>query len=291
MAHAHGLTKEEIFNAASEIFASGKNPTQAAVRSKLGKGSFSTISKYLAEWREQQTDAEALTQNDEDMPDEVRLLLKRSYGAIRAHVEAFVIGEQVGILEEENAALKEKQITHDAIAAELTGLRFAYQESMNRLDQLTRENERVVQWLPQINQIEQMTQERDRLNEELVSVQARNEELEAAIAHLEDQLQTSQRNLQTSIERANGMSEELATLTAANTKMNAELSIVADRNLELIDRVELLEKSLSEKLAAIEELQNELKVAKTQPTKPASKTRSSRKLKGEQLALPSDEPA
>lgn len=145
MAYAHGVTREDIFAVADEIFSTGKNPTQATVRAKLGKGSFSTISKYLAEWRENQTDIEAVASNEQAITDQELALLKRVYGMVRTNVEAGVIAEQVELLERENQELREKQENYDAIAAELVGLRYAYQETLTRLDQVTRENEQLKQ--------------------------------------------------------------------------------------------------------------------------------------------------
>ncbi len=145
MAHAHGLTREDVFAAADEIFASGKNPTQASVRAKLSKGSFSTISKHLSDWRGMQTDTEAVLNANQELSDQELSLLKRVYGMLRANVEASVIGEQVELLEKENQRLQERLANYDVIAAELAGLRYAYQEALERLDQLTRENERLTQ--------------------------------------------------------------------------------------------------------------------------------------------------
>lgn len=275
MAHAHGLTREEIFNAASEIFATGKNPTQAVVRAKLGKGSFSTISKYLAEWREQQTDVEALNQSEEEMPDEARSLLKRFYGTVRAYVESTVVFDQTSTLETENENLKESLKDYEATKNELHGMRFAYSESQDRLEQTTRENERIAKYVGQIDQVEQLTEERDRLNEDLVKTREIKEQYEVANTHLKEQLESAQRNLSTSIERANSMSEELGRLTAAHSKLNTDLSNIADRNLELVEKTDLLEKSLTEKLLAIEELQNELRAASSKPAS-TTKTRKNR---------------
>lgn len=49
-----GITLEEVSSAAQEIISSGQNPTIEKVRSALGsRGSNSTISKYLNQWRQQ----------------------------------------------------------------------------------------------------------------------------------------------------------------------------------------------------------------------------------------------
>jgi chromosome segregation ATPase len=46
------ITKDQVFQAASHLDANGQTPTLAAVRKALGGGSFSTISEFMAEWRE-----------------------------------------------------------------------------------------------------------------------------------------------------------------------------------------------------------------------------------------------
>jgi hypothetical protein len=43
----------------------GTTPTQAKVRSHVGRGSFSTINKYFAQWREEQTGIEAVVEQIE----------------------------------------------------------------------------------------------------------------------------------------------------------------------------------------------------------------------------------
>jgi hypothetical protein len=161
--YVHGITREDVFEAASIIYAGGKNPTQALVRSRLGKGSFSTISKYLSEWRQQQTDAEAIISEEEEMPDEVRSLLRRTYAAIRVQVETAVIGGQVELLEAENEKLRAKVAEYEAVKAELAGVRFGYQELLAKVEQLIRENEQLVEFSNQVGQVEALTQERDQL--------------------------------------------------------------------------------------------------------------------------------
>ena len=172
MAYAHGITREDVFEAASIIFAGGKNPTQASVRSRLGKGSFSTISKYLSEWRQEQTDAEAIISEEEEMPDEVRSLLKRTYAAIRVQVETAVIGGQVELLEEENEKLRKKVADYEAVKAELAGVHFGYQELVSKVEQLTRENERLVKFSNQVEEVETLVQERYQLVAEVEQLKA-----------------------------------------------------------------------------------------------------------------------
>ncbi len=147
MAYAHGITRDDVYSAASNIFSQGKNPTQAAVRSALGKGSFATISKYLQEWRQEQQDSGIDLAEGQVVPEEYLQQFQRFYWGLRSNVETAIVSEQVGMLEQENEQLHQRQENYDAIAAELAGLRFAYQEALNRLERLTRENERLEQRL------------------------------------------------------------------------------------------------------------------------------------------------
>lgn len=52
------ITKQDIWRAADELDAEGIRPTLAAVRKKLGSGSFTTISDAMAEWKNRKTAAQ-----------------------------------------------------------------------------------------------------------------------------------------------------------------------------------------------------------------------------------------
>lgn len=147
MAYSHGVTRDDVFAAANSIFAQGKNPTQAVVRSVLGRGSFATISKYLQEWRQERQEDGLTLEQGESIPEGDNEALRRFYWALRGRIELSTVSEQVELLEKENQELREKQASYDAIAAELAGMRFAHQQTLERLDQLTRENERLSQEL------------------------------------------------------------------------------------------------------------------------------------------------
>lgn len=46
------ITKDQIFQIADELDQAGTNPTLAAIRKVLGKGSYTTISQAMGEWRQ-----------------------------------------------------------------------------------------------------------------------------------------------------------------------------------------------------------------------------------------------
>jgi len=45
------ITRDQVFEAAEALVGNGEEPTYITVRERLGSGSFSTISKYLREWK------------------------------------------------------------------------------------------------------------------------------------------------------------------------------------------------------------------------------------------------
>jgi len=51
MIKTRGLSQAEVFTAATKIAASGIMPTTASIRSELGRGSETTLHKYLQEWK------------------------------------------------------------------------------------------------------------------------------------------------------------------------------------------------------------------------------------------------
>jgi chromosome segregation ATPase len=63
------LMNEEIWQAASALDAEGTKPTLAAVRKKLGRGSFTTIQEAMSEWKHRQQNAS--TAMNEPPPPEV----------------------------------------------------------------------------------------------------------------------------------------------------------------------------------------------------------------------------
>lgn len=62
------ITRESIWTAADQIDAEGDRPTLAAIRKKIGGGSYSTISEAMTEWHARRTQKSA---NTEPVPDKI----------------------------------------------------------------------------------------------------------------------------------------------------------------------------------------------------------------------------
>ena len=238
--YAHGITREDVFTAATEIFAAGKVPTQASVRLKLGKGSFSTISKYLAEWRETGKDDVAGLVQAEEIPTEISLIFKRLYAAVVVSTDTKLNDEKIGILDKENEELRQKLEDYEVTKAELLGVKYAYQETMNRLDSALRENERVAKYLPQVEHAESLAKDNEALINQINILSEKIKVLESA-------------NLTLTLEK-----EKLTSnLTGANKEL-ADLSNINQDYQVLKGRVASLEEQLEKEKQSVKQLQSQL---------------------------------
>lgn len=66
---SQAVVREDVFSVAEELVASGVKATNQAVRDALGRGSYTTISSFLKEWRKQM-DSEAQA-NVEPLPEKL----------------------------------------------------------------------------------------------------------------------------------------------------------------------------------------------------------------------------
>ncbi len=70
-----GITKHEVFEAASQLLGQGREPTIAEVRQILQTGSNSTIANHLRDWRKEQAGTEALSLHS-NLPQEALAMVK-----------------------------------------------------------------------------------------------------------------------------------------------------------------------------------------------------------------------
>lgn len=238
--YAHGITREDVFTAATEIFAAGKVPTQASVRLKLGKGSFSTISKYLAEWRETGKNDVVNLAQAEEIPTEISLIFKRLYAAVVVSTETKLNDEKILILEKENEELRQKLEDYEVTKAELFGVKYAYQEAMNRLDSALRENERVTKYLPQVEHTESLSKDNESLINQINILSEKIKVLESA-------------NLTLTLERE----KLIFDLTEANRQLT-DLSDISYTYQGLQGRVAFLNEQLDREKQSVNQLQSQL---------------------------------
>ncbi|EGW6523427.1 DNA-binding protein [Escherichia coli] len=200
------LTKQDIWRVADELDAQGIRPTLAAVRKKIGSGSFTTISDAMAEWKSRK--AVALP-SPEPLPVTVNEQLAEFGNALWAIALASA-----------NARLDEdrKQIEADkaAISQQLA-------EAVELADTLTRENDQLRE---RIKQLEPIEHERDKLADQLAEVERRSgEELNRCmekVTQSDNEALEARKQAKEAIERAanfqgqiEALKEQIASLTAA----------------------------------------------------------------------------
>lgn len=167
------ITKEQIWLVADEMREAGESPTLAAVRKKIGGGSFTTISEAIKEWRQR---AQEKARTDElVVPNELRDLVA---GAGKAFWQS---------------ALEQAR-------AEVEGLKIALE---SREKEIARERVEALALADQMSaDLEQAQAEIAQLKAELIQAQAEAREVMAVSAEREQRLQILERDLKEQRESA-----------------------------------------------------------------------------------------
>ena len=168
------ITREQVFGVCDEIFYTGKTPRIEAVRTFLGSGSYSTIGKYLKEWKEQNPDS--VNVSTSEIPPELH---NAAYEAIKPVIALIwdkasesVNSDRLKTLELENERYQQQ-------TAELAGLRTVTQALLARNEQLSQDLalaragvgiEDVNGFLQLQSDFELLKQERDELNSHCLAV-------------------------------------------------------------------------------------------------------------------------
>lgn len=107
---AQRVTKELVWKAADELFAKGIVVTQEKVRKEIGYGSYTTIGKYLKEWKEREDND--VSSKNYPIPDSVNKALEeikqQFWNAFCQKYELITDNEQKTELEKENELLREQ---------------------------------------------------------------------------------------------------------------------------------------------------------------------------------------
>jgi DNA repair exonuclease SbcCD ATPase subunit len=82
----HGISYQQVANAASELVENGKTPTHEHIRQLIGSGSNNTISKYLRQWKANQN-INSLTAVKENLPDELTQVIKNLWERVVEQAE------------------------------------------------------------------------------------------------------------------------------------------------------------------------------------------------------------
>jgi chromosome segregation ATPase len=219
---------ETIWQAANELEAEGVRPTLAAVRTKVGSGSFTTITNAMAEWRKRrQQDARTPL---EPLPDE-----------INRHVDE--IGQRlVNISQQLRTLGSEIWAKARALADEqLIGLR-------QRLD--TEKEELGAQMTEAVQLADRLTEEAEGLRRQLSDYQPLQAEHHALKAHVAE----AERRHAEELALAR---DESARREAATNDARAAEKAALDRAVRAETRIEALDDQLAEVTGKLQRLESE----------------------------------
>lgn len=174
------LTTEQIHAAADALDAEGARPTLAAVRRRLGSGSFTTISEALNSWRSTRNTTEAVEPVPNDVAERVAALGQDVWAAALA------------------AATTRLAVEREELAGARTEAQRVRDEAIELADALTAELDQL-----RTNTAAELAEAAERL-------QAAREETQQAYANAE-QLRQSEQATEVALARATGAIETLTT--------------------------------------------------------------------------------
>lgn len=136
MARTVGIDRDEVFETAKRLEAEGKEVTALAMLAALGRGSLTTIYKYLEAWKDSKPVKTPLVQVDQPEPVKTAFATAWRVAAEEAARETMVIRDKAA--EEMNAALRQFHGALEAIA-KLEAEREADADVIEGLQQITAE--------------------------------------------------------------------------------------------------------------------------------------------------------
>ncbi|MDU7588476.1 MAG: DNA-binding protein [Acidovorax sp.] len=90
------ISREDVFNAANDLQASGKRPTILGVYKLLGRGSYTTITNYLKQWEKENPNAEIV--EDVELPEvianDANVFVGKLWNIAKNHADAQVQAER-----------------------------------------------------------------------------------------------------------------------------------------------------------------------------------------------------
>lgn len=256
------LTEEEVHAACAEIAAQGERPTALILLDKLGRGSLTTITKYLNSWN---ASDEAKVFGVESLPAIVELppeLTKDGEGLIKKiwAVAKGIADEELDIQRE---ALKQAEITTQAKVEE--AFRFSEAQALKneRLEdtlaalkaQLEEEHQGYVQAVTQLNEAEKanvgLSKDNDRLQHEISELKGQVATLEASNKAAAQDKQELQQKHDAEIKQKDA---EIRSLDMQVNKLQSSLDSTVKANEQLKADIKEKTSELSKRVIEFEKL-------------------------------------
>lgn len=305
------ITVEQVHQVADELHSQGINPTQVAVRERLGGGSFTTISEALKAWRAvQDTNAQlAEVTVPAEISDRAELLVAQIW-----EVAQKIANEQ---LQNERKALEHKEILMRAEIEEMTAVVIALEDEQEKA---LAELERTQALLDDSNgqkdslqaELAEIRTERTHLNDKLADRENHSKELEKRVSELADENKSMVAEIARLTSRIQFKDSDIKRLTAdIDTKeqkhqraeaelqaVKAELSELAKDKATLTGRADILTEQLGKaestnqaQVVKIEQLTAEiatLKASSNTTAKPKPKATRSKAVKADKSEAPAE---
>lgn len=193
----HGpVTEEKVWATADRLRAAGTHPSIQAVRGELGRGSMSTVSKYLKTWHARQAPApSAVAELPDDLVRALREGMARQVAGARAELEA-----RLAESERINDGLIEEA---DETGVELARLRTEVERLDEALSQCQGGAERAEQ--ARLEAVAELARERETARAattDAAKAQLQAETLQQAVASLREERDTAQGAIRAAEDRA-----------------------------------------------------------------------------------------
>jgi len=248
------LTEEEVHAACAELAAQGERPTALILLDRLGRGSLTTITKYLNSWN---VSDEAKVLGAESLPTVVELpleLTRDSEGLIKK-IWAVAKGLADAELEIQREALKQAEQANQLKVEEAFAFSEAQSMKIDRLEEtlaelnaeLEEEQNAHAQGLARLNEAEKvnvgLTKDNERLQHEIAELKKQVAALEAADKAAVQEKQELQRQFDAGLKQKDAeikdfelQKHRLHTLLGAAEKSNKELKTEIERKVSELSR-------------------------------------------------------
>jgi len=248
------LTEEEVHAACAELAAQGERPTALILLDRLGRGSLTTITKYLNSWN---VSDEAKVLGAESLPTVVELPLEltRDGEGLIKKIWAVAKGLADAELEIQREALKQAEQANQLKVEEAFAFSEAQSMKIDRLEEtlaelnaeLEEEQNAHAQGLARLNEAEKvnvgLTKDNERLQHEIAELKKQVAALEAADKAAVQEKQELQRQFNAGLKQKDAEIKELElqkhrlhTLYEASEKSNKQLKTEIERKVSELSR-------------------------------------------------------
>ncbi|GAB6068844.1 hypothetical protein JCM13664_21650 [Methylothermus subterraneus] len=205
---ASGIKREQVWQAAQALLDEGHKPTIQAIRQRLGGGSYTTLCRHLAEWRETQRPQP----EHPPVPESVREIAQRLWA------EAWRLAEERRTREQAQWMEERKRLEQEIrdLALELERKDKAFQEALAKLeDSLRRRMEKEIALEYQKAETERLQREKNEATERQRVLERENAALAQKLDDAAGEIARLQTELAAARQRETRALEQAARLQAA----------------------------------------------------------------------------